>query len=136
VKDHPLKGRGQHHVAHFRQPFAKLFALYYRTIVCLSEVLVYCGQTIGWIRMPLFIEVVLSPGHIVLPGDPAPPRGAQQLPHFSAHVYCDQMTGWVRIPLGMEVGLGPGYIVLPGDPATPELHSGSHTFQPMSTMAK
>jgi len=31
----------------------------------------------------------LGPGHIVLDGDPAPPRKvAQQLPHFSAHVYC------------------------------------------------
>ena len=29
---------------------------------------VYCGQTIGWIRMPL--EVGLGPGHIVLDGDP------------------------------------------------------------------
>jgi len=31
---------------------------------------VYCGQTAGWIKMPLATEVDLSPGHIVLDGDP------------------------------------------------------------------
>jgi len=35
--------------------------------------LVYCGQTVGWIRMPLGTEVGLGPGDIVLDGDPAPP---------------------------------------------------------------
>jgi len=34
---------------------------------------VYCGQTAGWIRVPLGMEVGLGPGHIVLDGDPAPP---------------------------------------------------------------
>ena len=34
---------------------------------------VYCGQTPGCIKMPLGMEVDLSPGHIVLDGDPAPP---------------------------------------------------------------
>ena len=42
--------------------------------VCLSGMLVYCGQTVGWIRMALGAEVGLSPGHIVLDGDAAPPR--------------------------------------------------------------
>ena len=35
--------------------------------------LVYCGQTAGSIKMPLSTEVGLSPGHIVLDGNPAPP---------------------------------------------------------------
>jgi len=35
-------------------------------------------------------EVGLGPGDIVLDGYPAPPKGAQQPPHFSAHVYCGQ----------------------------------------------
>ena len=39
----------------------------------LSVTLVYCGQTVGWINMPLGMEVGLRPGHIVLGGDPAPP---------------------------------------------------------------
>jgi len=29
-------------------PFVKRFALCYRTVVCLSVTLVYCGQTVGW----------------------------------------------------------------------------------------
>ena len=37
---------------------------------------VRCGQTAGWIMMPLGMEVGLGPGHIVLDGDPAPtPKG-------------------------------------------------------------
>jgi len=33
---------------------------------------VYCGQTAGWIEMPLSREVGLRPGDIVLDGDQAP----------------------------------------------------------------
>jgi len=33
----------------------------------------YCGQTAGWIKMPLGTQVGLGPGHIVLDWDPAPP---------------------------------------------------------------
>jgi len=88
------------------------------------------------------MEVGLSPVDIVLNGDPAHPSPLKKnkwhssLLHFPAHVYCGKTARWIKMPLGMEVGLGPGYIVLPGDPATPELHSVSHTFHPMSTMAK
>jgi len=44
--------------------------------VRLSVTLVYCGQTIGWIKMKLDMEVGLGPGHIVLDGDlaPSPPK--------------------------------------------------------------
>jgi len=34
----------------------------------------YCGQTARWIKMPLGTKVGLGPCHIVLDGDPAPPR--------------------------------------------------------------
>jgi len=33
---------------------------------------VCCGQTAGWIKMPLGKEVSVSSGHIVVDGDPAP----------------------------------------------------------------
>ena len=62
----------------FGRPFVKRFALCYQTVVlsvclsCLSETLVYCGQMVGWIKMPLGTEVGLGLGHIVLDGDPAP----------------------------------------------------------------
>jgi len=36
---------------------------------------VCCGQTAGWIKMPLGREVGFGPGDVVLDGDPAPPRG-------------------------------------------------------------
>jgi len=54
------------------------------SLSCLRETLVYCGQTVGWIKMPLGMEVGLGPGHIVLDGDPALPneKGHSSLPHF------------------------------------------------------
>jgi len=51
----------------------------------------YCGQTAGWMKMPLGMEADLSPGHIVLDGDPAPSqKGAQQLPLFSLCIWAKQ----------------------------------------------
>ena len=65
--------------------------------------LVYCGQTVGWTRMPLGMEVGLGPGHSVLDGYPAPsPKGHS--PQFSTRVCSGQTAGWTRMPLGMEVG--------------------------------
>jgi len=34
---------------------------------------VCCGQTAGWVKMPLGTEIDLGPRNIVLDGDPAPP---------------------------------------------------------------
>ena len=39
---------------------------------------VCCGQTAGWIKMPLGTEVGLGPGHIVLDGDLSPPKRAPE----------------------------------------------------------
>jgi len=72
----------------------------------------YCGQTVGWIKLPLDTEVGLGPNDIVLHGDPAPKKGTG--PQFSAHVYCGQTALCIRIPLGTEVGLSLGDIVLDG----------------------
>jgi len=43
----------------------------------LSDTLVYCGQTVGWIKIKLGMQVSLCPCHTVLDGDPAtrPQRG-------------------------------------------------------------
>ena len=63
--------------------------------VCLSVLsvtLVYCGETVGWIKMKLGMEAGLVPGDILLDGDPAPPKGAQPRPQFSAHVYYGQTS--------------------------------------------
>jgi len=175
--DHKLVGFGIMKALIFGRPFIKQFALSYRTVVLsvLSVTLVYCGQTAGWIKMPCAMEVLLSPGHIVLDGDRAsspPPKkkvghsspqflvhvccgqtagwikmklgmevglgpghfvlDVTQLPspkghspQFSAHVSCGQMAGWIKMPLGREVGLGPGHIVINGDPAPPPLQGHS-----------
>jgi len=40
-----------------------------RCLSCLSVTLVYCGQTVGWMKMKLSVEV--GPGHIALNGDSA-----------------------------------------------------------------
>ena len=54
-----------------------------RCLSILSVTLVYCGQTIGWIKMKLGKEVSLGPGDIVLDGDPAPlPKRGQGTPNF------------------------------------------------------
>ena len=108
--------------------------------VCLSVTLVYCGQTVrwiktklgmqvqflahiccgqmaGWIKMPLGRKVDLGLSDIVLDGTQLllPQKGGR-VPQLSAHVYCGQTAAWIiiKMPLGMELGLGPGHIVLHG----------------------
>ena len=79
---------------------------------------VYCGQTVGRIKMKLGTEVSLGPGHIVLDGDPAPPKGHN--PQFSAHVCCGKTARWIKMPFGTDVELGSGDIVLDGDQDPPK----------------
>jgi len=43
---------------------------------------VYCGQTVGWIKMKLGKHVGLGPGHIVLDGHPAPLPKRGRSPNF------------------------------------------------------
>jgi len=45
--------------------------LFYLSCLCVK--LVYCGQTVGWIKVPLGMEVGLDPGYTMLDGAPAPP---------------------------------------------------------------
>jgi len=49
----------------------------------LSVMLVYCGQTVGRIKMKLGLTVGLGPGHIVLDEVPACPQKGAQQPPFS-----------------------------------------------------
>jgi len=96
----------------------------------------YCGQTAGWIKMPLGTEVGLGPGYTVLDGDPARPSKGHS-PQFSAHVCCSKTAGLIKMPLGMEVGLGSSHIVLDGDPAPrPEKGTTPPSFRSMSIVAK
>jgi len=78
---------------------------------------VYCGQTVGWIKMKRGMQIGFGPCHIALDGDPAPPPPKGNNPQFSTHICCGQMAGWIKMPLSMEVGHDPGDFVLDGDPA-------------------
>jgi len=83
---------------------------------------VCCGQTAGWIKMALGMEVGRGQVHTVLDGGSAPVHKMEQSPpQFSAHFYYGQTAGCVKMPLGMEVGLIPAHFVLDGDPAQPPL---------------
>ena len=94
---------------------------------CLSVTLVYCGQTVGWMKIKLGMEVGLGLGDIVRWGPSSSPKGGRNSsPHFSAHVF-GQTAGWIKMPLGMNVGLGPGHTVLDRDPAPPQRKVAQHT---------
>ena len=65
---------------------------------------VCCGQTAGWIKVPLGMEVALGPGDrwalCPLPDQ----KGAQRPPQFSARLYCGRTAGWIKMPRGTDVG--------------------------------
>ena len=64
------------------RPFVKRFALCCRSVVCLfclSVTLVYCGQTVGRIKMKLSMQVGLGPGHMG-PSSHSPKRGRAPSP--------------------------------------------------------
>jgi len=87
---------------------------------------IYCGQTAGWIKMPLGTEVRLGSGEIVLYGDPTSPiKGA---PQFSACVYCGQTAVCIRIPLGTQVGLSLGDRCVRRGPSSTPLKRHSPQF--------
>jgi len=102
--------------------------------VCLSVTLVYCGQTVGRIKMKLGMQVGLGPGHTVLDVDPASPKGYS--PQFSAHVRCGQTAGCISIPLGTEVGLDPGDIVLDEGQPPPRERGTLPNFRSMFIVSK
>jgi len=96
--------------------------------------LAYCGQTVGWIKLKLGVDVDFGPGHIVLDGDPTrPQRGTA--PNFRPVSVDAKRLGGSRIkmPLGTKVCLGPSHIVLDGDPSpAPQKGHSSPKLRPMS----
>jgi len=102
---------------------------------------VYCGQTVGWIKMKLGTEVGLGPGHMphcVRTGPIPTQKRAHSPRQFSTHVRCGQTAGWIKMPLGTEVGLDPGDIqadiVLDGNQAAPKRGTAPNS-RPMSIVA-
>jgi len=57
---------------------------------------VHCGETAGWIKMALGMEVGLGPRHIVLDGDPAPlpKKGAEPTQIFGPFLLWP--NGWIH----------------------------------------
>jgi len=92
--------------------------------VCLSITLVYRGQTVGWIKMKLGMELGLDSGHIVLGRDTAPLPKTGTAPLFTVHACCRQTAGWIKMPLGTEVGL----FLLDGDRAVPSSRGRAPNF--------
>jgi len=100
---------------------------------------VCCGQTAGWIKMPLDTEVGLGPGHCVRWGPSSPPQKKERGigPQFSSHVCCVQTAGLIKMPLRTKVGVGPDNIVRWGPRSLPHKQRGTApNFRPMSVMAK
>jgi len=60
-----------------------------------------CGQTVGWINMPLGKEVGLGPGHIVLDGDPV----GTQLPTAAPPHFRPMSTVAKRSPISATAEL-------------------------------
>jgi len=83
-------------MAIFGRQFVKQFALCYLSVLsCLSVTLVYCGQTVGWIKMKFDMQVGPSSGHIMLDGDPAPPpQKAAEPPIFGPYLLWP--NGWMK----------------------------------------
>ena len=99
--------------------------------VYLSVTLVYCGQTVGQIKMKLSIQVGLGSGHIAFDGNPGPLPERGTAPQFSARICCGQMAVWIKMSLGTEVGLSPGDIGLNGTkPPSPKKGRGPRNFRP------
>jgi len=75
------------------------------------------------VKLGMEVDLGLGPGHIVLDGDPAPPKKGYSSPHFFGNfglcIVAKRLDGSRCPSLGTEVGLGPGHIVSDGDPAHP-----------------
>jgi len=60
---------------------------------------VRCGQTAGWIKMPLGMEIGLGPGECVRWRCSSTQKGGTPAsPGIFGPCYCDQMAGWMKMP--------------------------------------
>jgi len=76
----------------------------------------YCGQTAGWIKMALVVQVGRSPSHIVLDGDQAPfPKRGQSPPIFGPGLLWP--NGQIYQGSTRRQASARGDFVLDGDPA-------------------
>jgi len=97
----------------------------------LSMTLVYCGQTAGWIKLPLGVEVGLGPGHLFQMRTQLPQRGTAPI-FRPISVVAKWLIG--SMPLGREIGLSSGDIALDRDlaPQKRQGHSSPHFWAHVS----
>jgi len=94
---------------------------------------VYCGETVGWIKMPLGTEVNLGPSDVVLDGFVSPPRA--QPPVFGTRPlwlngWMDEDTTWY----GSRPRSRP-HCIVPGPSSPQKGHITPPLFWPMSIVA-
>jgi len=110
---------------------------YLSCLFVLPVMLVYCHQMVGW--MKLGMQVSLSPGHIVLHGDPAPlhkkgkPKGHSP-PIFGLYLlwpngWMDQDATWYEGRPWLKPHCYMGIEL-------PPIRGTAHNFRPMSIVAK
>jgi len=129
------------------RPFVKRFAICYQTVISLSDcpvlsvTLVHCGQTVGWIKMKLGMQVGLAPGHIVL--DARGPSFTSPKGHSPTIFgpYALWSNGWMHQDATWyrEIGVGQSDTVLDGDQAPLPKGGASPVapnFMPISIVAK
>ena len=95
---------------------------------------VRCGQTAGWTKTPLGMEVGPAQATLCSMGTQLPQKKWHSPTQFLAHVYCGQKAVWIKMPLGTEVNLGADDVVLDGV-ATPPKGGTTPSFRPMSIVA-
>jgi len=97
---------------------------------------VCCGQTAGWIRMPLGTMVDLGPGNIVLDADPAPPpRGTAPSRFRPMSIVIKRLDG-SRCYLVRRLALAQAALSYLGIQLPASERGTAPNFRPMSIVAK
>jgi len=81
-------------------PFSETLSVLSVCPVCLLVTLVYFGQTVEWIRMPLGMEVILGSCNIVLDGNPAPHPPLSQFTYAGFACVCANRGTCILWPNG------------------------------------
>ena len=72
----------------------------------LSVTLVYCGQTVGRLKMKLGMQVASALAKDP-DKDPAPAPQRGTAPQFLAHICCGQMAAWIKMSRHLELDGAP-----------------------------
>jgi len=104
--------------------------------ICLSVTLVYCGQTVKWIKMKLGMQVGVGPSHIVLDGNPAPLPLKGHSPQFWPMSFVDKRLDGSRWHLAWRWASVQATLCLMGTQLSSPKRGQSPKFSAMSIVAK